>query len=439
MAQHLQIYLTFLTLVSSTLGTSTPDILHPTIQNLFQKLEHKHTPLFLCKGWASGLLYKIPPPINCPLLAETQNSTVKHVTFWWHDITKAQITSYECYRITTVVRKSYFFFGTYSQDKKSNRHAVTEAECRYMIWKQKTLTGLVMSEEIEGFWATTEPTEVEYSWPHTIIKEVDNYYYVTLQISVNNLDNTIISASKLTEKCTYHKGICQTENGILLWLSSDYNPCRLVKGQSTTCLVTNNRMSCPKLQIAISHISTSRICDLNIGHSAQGVMFSQDPNDEPFEGIAYTSDKEQKINGKKSKRSTKQLKIKPDGQLNSEFTYLYETLKTNLTFGIQVVHREVGRAHQMELELVHALAEGGQPSVLVRSLMQDRRYRATANGDGLSIFKCEEIHKYKFLQQNNCTKEFQLEYYHKHEIKTGWLEELSHQILDTPTYVIYTL
>jgi len=98
-----------------------------------------------------------------------------------------------------------------------------------MIWKQKTLSGLTMSEEVEGFWATTIPTNVEYSWPHTSIKEVDNFFYVTLQISVNNLDNTIISASKLTKKCTYHQGVCPTENGVLVCLASDYNPCRLIK------------------------------------------------------------------------------------------------------------------------------------------------------------------------------------------------------------------
>jgi len=52
-----------------------------------------------------------------------------------------------------------------------------------------------MSEEVEGFFATTVQTNVEYSWPHTIIKQVDNFFYVALQISVNNLDKTIISAS----------------------------------------------------------------------------------------------------------------------------------------------------------------------------------------------------------------------------------------------------
>jgi len=71
---------------------------------------------------------------------------------------------------------------------------------------------------------------------------------------------------------------------------------------------------------------------------------------------------------------------------------------------------------------------------MVRSLLRDRRYRATANGDALSIFKCEEIYEYKFLPQINCTKEFPVAFYYKHEVHHGWLSGLSHAIVETPSY-----
>jgi len=86
----------------------------------------------------------------------------------------------------------------------------------------------------------------------------------------------IISASNLAEECHYQKGVCKTNDGILLWLSTDYNPCRLIKGQSTTCLLTKDRMSCPELQVAVTSITTQRMCGLNVGYSKQGIIFTQD-------------------------------------------------------------------------------------------------------------------------------------------------------------------
>jgi len=74
-----------------------------------------------------------------------------------------------------------------------------------------------------------------------------------------------MSPFKLTERCTYQKGLCNTENSILMWLPSHYNPCRLIKGQTTTCLVTGDRMACPKLQIAVTKITPATICGLQIG------------------------------------------------------------------------------------------------------------------------------------------------------------------------------
>jgi hypothetical protein len=247
---------------------------------------------------------------------------------------------------------------------------------------------------------------------------------------------TIISSSKLTEPCKWQKGYCQTENGVLSWDAGGYNPCRLVKGERTKCLFSSNRMSCPALNIAITSISTLPSCGLQVGYSKQGMIYTQQNEEEVMTNLATTDELELTVNPKKFKRESVHIpKVKLDTQLNAEFQFLYETLKDNLTFGIQMVHRETCRSHQVELEILRSLSEGGQASLMVRALLKDRRYRAKLTGDVISVYKCTEIFEYMMLQQENCTREWPVQFLFNYDLKVGWISGLSHEIMDEPTYV----
>jgi len=419
------------------LTNTPPPPLAPEVQDFFHSLDKKPVPLYHCRSVSSGVLWKLPPPIDCPLLPDTHNSTVVELTLWWPDITQLTMDTYECYRELTTVRKSWFFFGSYQTEKTSKKFPLTARECHTMINKQVAPNGLPMNRILEGFFGTNVSTNTEYSWPYTIENLVTNYYYINLKTSVNGMDDTIITTAKITESCKYQTGVCPTEDGILIWLPGEVNWCRLMKGETTSCLLTKNRMSCPQVNLAITSLQTIPFCKLQIGSSKQGIYYTPTHSDALDLDIATTYEVEQKVYKKKNKRGAElpPPKAKFDSQINAEFQFLYETLRDNLTFGIQVIHREVCRSHQLELELVRALAEGGQASLMVRSLLRDRRYRARVNGDVLSVYKCTEIYEYMFLPQTNCTQEWPIKFIYNHDMKSGWLTPLSHEIVDEPTYV----
>jgi len=93
-----------------------------------------------------------------------------------------------------------------------------------------------------------------------------------------------------------------------------------------------------------------------------------------------------------------------------------------------MLHRETCRSHQIELELIRALAEGGQATLMVRSLLKDRKYRAKILGDALAVYKYQEIFKYMPLPSTNCTREWPVVFISNHDQKQGWLSPLSHVI-----------
>jgi len=412
-----------------------------TIHDLFNQLNKKSLTLYYCRSWTNGILWRIPPPIECPLLSSTNDSKVVDVTFWWRDITKQALDSQEYFKETTTVRKSYFFFGSYSNERHTERKPMTEAECRHMVNQQISPEGQVVNRILDGLFGTQLDTDIDYSWPHTLTKSTTNYFYINLQISINDLDDSIITTSKITEECKFQRGYCPTDEGCLIWKPSQYQPCRLKMGQQTKCLLTGKRMSCPQINIAITEITTLHVCDSSIGYSQQGIMFSQDTQGEIHPNIATSAEIIGRTEGYRKMRRKRAMNPKTlpssklDSQLNGEFQFLYETLKTNISFNIQMLHREICRSHQLELELISALAEGGQASLMVRTLLKDRRYRAKISGDALAVYKCQEIFEYMLLPSTNCTREWPLVFITNHDQKYGWLSPLSHEILDEPTYI----
>lgn len=111
-----------------------------------------------------------------------------------------------------------------------------------MGWKQTPLINEKIVEYTEEFFKTELPDDVEYSWPKTIVKELTYYSYVQLKISVNNIDITIISPSRLT-------GICIKLVYVILMI-------QFYSGD----------------QLNTTHMTTQPMCNLNIGYSRQGII-----------------------------------------------------------------------------------------------------------------------------------------------------------------------
>jgi hypothetical protein len=279
---------------------------------------------------------------------------------------------------------------------------------------------------------------------------------VAITISVSDTDDYIMTTAKITDRCRLEKGVCDTENGVLIWSPGDVKVCRLKEGQTTSCLFTADRISCPSIEMVITKITTINVCGLRLGRSVQGILFSQF-NQSVNNEIALTSEYKIKIHEKIRLRREMGIEemnasasglnpiqnddkpplpeLMPTSQINAKLLFLYDTVNNNYQAGIQTIHSQVCKAHQYHLQLLTLMAAGGQPSVLVRTLMRSPGYRATLNGDLLEIYKCHEITDYMLLPQTDCTLEWPIEFYSEMERKTGYLTGITHEIMDTPTPV----
>ena len=268
-----------LSLVHSSYGRDVAD--DPEAINLINKyfntLDHKNPPLYLCNE-AQSFAYRLPKQLNCPLLKLDKPSKVIGITTWFNDISQNTIDGIHCYSTMTHARKSHFFFGGYSEANIVVDMPVSSDECRLMAKRQLTPTDLPMNRLHDNHFTSGIDTNVEYSWPNTNYKATQNWFYSTITISSNNVDQTIITPITTTETCSIFENKCTAVGqGIIVWEGDEFQTCRLQKGESSKCIFSDNsRISCPELQISINAIGTTEICFINVGASTQGILYSTD-------------------------------------------------------------------------------------------------------------------------------------------------------------------
>jgi hypothetical protein len=123
----------------------------------------------------------------------------------------------------------------------------------------------------------------------------------------------------------------------------------------------------------------------------------------------------------------------PASQIQGQFTFLWDIVRSNLTFAVQMLHTSVCRNNQILLDLLRSLAAGGSPSLILPALLGENHYRASLSGDILSVFKCDIIYNYMFQPRTECQVEWPILFLHNHDQKEGFLTPLSHEIVDTAT------
>jgi len=431
--------------------TITAEMTDNTIRELFTVLDTKTSPLYYCKSWTAGIPWRLPPPITCPLVSTEKPSKLVEITLWWTDITKHTLEGYECFKEREEINTFTNFFGTqYKDDYKKLRTPLSEKECKDMVKTHRTPSNEPIERLKDGLFGTNHKLKIDFHWMSTYTSYITNYYMVSLQISVADSDDFIITNAKVTEQCKYRKGVCQTDFGILTWMPGDANLCRLREGETTLCLLTDDRLSCPTPELVIEKITAKNVCGLNLGSSAQGIFFSQF-NNSVKNDIAFTADIRTRVkmnvrykrdhevfkNGTiiKGETNAELPKMMPASQVNAKLSYLLEVVEKNFHWGIQMVHRDVCKAHQSHLELLRMLAAGGQPSVLIRTLMRSPSYRASSNGDLIQVFKCEEIYDYMLLPQSECILEWPVEFIKGTDRIKGYISGITHEIIDAPTFV----
>jgi hypothetical protein len=408
-----------------------------SINSLFNTLDFKPTPLYYCRSWVSGINWKIPSRITCPLAPTHQQSTVVELTFFFEDISIQSQPAYECYAEESTTKLTWYFFGSEQEQRFKEKVHVSESHCRDLIKSKTAPNGDKLERISDGFFGTSRKANPRWKWPQTDSDTVINYYFSMLTMAISSRDNSIQAPTKLLDNCIDSIGSCPTELGVLVWTPRPHDSqCRLKQGTTTSCLKTGDRISCPEINVAVTHITLIRLCSRFLGNSAQGLIFTQTLPNTIHEMIATTDEILPRINRTRTRRDLDaklETTFMPASQIQGQFTFLWDMVRSNLTFAIQMLHSSVCRNNQILLDLLRSLAAGGSPSLLLQALLGENHYRAALSGDILSVFKCDIIHNYMFQPRTDCQVEWPVLFLHNHDQKEGFLTPLSHEIVDTAT------
>jgi len=137
------------------------------VSGLFNSYEGKTEPLFVCKGNNEGIMYKIQPDILCPITPIKEKSKVVTITIFFESIGLNPIPAFECWAVKEVERKSFFFWGSYSETKSSSKVPVSPTQCQIMVNDNVAPNGQPLQAIMEGYYSTNEKLKTEWSWPIT--------------------------------------------------------------------------------------------------------------------------------------------------------------------------------------------------------------------------------------------------------------------------------
>jgi len=212
-------------------NNATGYVLHPhehIINDYFTSFNAKSTPIYMCNGPGSQIVYRLPKRLQCQLTPVNTPSHIRNLTIWQEAYTIATIPAISCEAVTTFIRKSWFFFGSYSSEITTEARRVEPSECKEMADRLVSPEGDLLVRTDVNTYATKNIDTVQYSWPNTAKDNFTNYVVSTVTVTVNNQDSSVLASIPLTEKCHYTARSCQGNQGSVLIWNSDLIPrCRL--------------------------------------------------------------------------------------------------------------------------------------------------------------------------------------------------------------------
>jgi len=283
------------------------------VNTYFNTLAAKQPPLYLCDQH-HAFFYRLPKRLKCGLLKLTKPSTIVGITIWYTDVSIAKVTAYHCYATSQYIRKSYFFFGSYSETTTETTLPVSADECSLMVKRMLSPKNHPMLRIRDDAFGTQLTSKVQYQWPHTRDDIVENWYFTVISVSANNADEELIAPVPLLAPCHIYENRCKTsDNGVLIYDGAQFQVCRLQRGASSKCLFSDDsRISCPELSIAINQLTTSPICGANIGTSGQGILWTQDLLNEVNGVVATTDQVDLLTRGERSFRKKRETKTQSE-------------------------------------------------------------------------------------------------------------------------------
>jgi len=119
-------------------------------------------------------------------------------------------------------------------------------------------------------------------------------------------------------------------------------------------------------------------------------------------------------------------------ETNARFQFIFDLLDHNVSESFQAVHHQACINQKLILDLSIAMAEQRQAEFITGVLLPEERYAVSNMGDVLLLKQCQPINQYHFREnpQGVCTRNMPITFVYNHLQKDGFLNEMSHQIVD---------
>ena len=385
----------------------------------------------------------MPHQIKCPILPQKTASEVVQITPWYESATATPIQAYECYAKEKKQIRKFGAFRTPIDSFQENYFPISKEDCWKMVTDKTSPYGEQLQRLNDGFFGTKNQIEIglfRVPVPFTTTTDTAvNFYFLSMKMSVSIDGQETQTTTQLQEKCPPTKGFCKTSLGLLVWKPEHTFTCRLEKGESTKCVKTDNRISCPEIELSITGITTIQLCNMTLGTSEQGIHFTADFSRQFNNKIAFTghlvATKSRKTRSAKSPNNYRPstLSFMSSAEINAKFSFIYDLIRQNSSYNNQMFHLSICKMNQRSLAMIKYLAAAGNPTLLVRTLLHEKKYKARLNGDVLSVWLCETVNKFMLLPRTQCILEWPISYILKNDKLRGYISPLSHEIVDTPT------
>jgi hypothetical protein len=356
----------------------------------FTSLKEKPTPLWLCEGFSEGVLYRIPQVKKCTLPNDPVSSLAINITVWWEDIGNQEIDAHECFALRSPVECFWVLYrGCLYNFFPDTKLDLSIEECHNMIKTNIAPNGKEMERIREGYMGTNDDRLPEGSYWYVDELERVNYYVRELKVAISNVDQSVMTLASVVETCYGQDGKCETSEGFLIWPAEKHHRCRMREGETTTCLWTEDIISCPEISLSLSQISTRSVCNNTLGYTGEGIYFTPVENmTGALEGVMTTEEAREKVKKGRVKREQKFITA---SEYNSRTHFIFEMVERQLNGEIQLLHHEMCKISQAVTNNMRYYAENGDPNMMIGSMLFEEKYKARLHGDVIALWKCHEI------------------------------------------------
>jgi hypothetical protein len=345
------------------------------IGNWFNDLANpKPTTLLRCPSSQEGTKFRLPQVPRCNQPAVANDSKILELTVFWEDINHATFTGHECWG----VQQAFHGICTFCKGDRvseGDQHAlpVTQEQCRKMVKESVSPNNERMERIQEGCFGTKDLKVPEHWWWSRNEAVRTNYYFVTVKLNVGSKgDSSIKSTANTVATCKAEEGQCQTVKGVLVWEPNDYKSCRIKQGTTTSCIQTLDVITCPDVHMSFSGFKLVVICNITIGISTQGIMFTTSNKDEPITGMVSTSIARKGMGFLRRKRN---VAFVSSGELNARMQFMFNFIKDNSAYNIAMFHDRTCVENQLFMNMLLNDAQNGNPTRLARSFLNNDAYR----------------------------------------------------------------